>query len=215
MIKIANKEVAEQIAEHLLEIKAIKLSPSSPFTWASGWKSPIYCDNRLSLSYPSVRTYIKKELINIIKANHADVQGISGVATAGVSQGALIADALELPYSYVRSSAKKHGMTNKIEGVVTEGQKVIMIEDLVSTGGSSIDAALAVREVGAEVQAIAAIFTYGFPVITTNLEKVGIPLLCLCDYETLIQVAIEKKYISSDQFESLSKWQQAPDQWSA
>jgi len=213
MIHITEKEIAKKIASKLLEIKAIKLSPHKPFTWASGWKSPIYCDNRLSLSYPELRKFITEQLTFIIQKHIPDVEAISGVATAGISQGALVSDKLELPYSYVRSSAKKHGMTNKIEGVVKEGQKIVLVEDLISTAGSAIDAAIALREVGAQPLAIASIFTYGFPIAKSNLEQANITLLSLCDYTTLIEVAKEENKIDSDQIENLSSWKEDPSTW--
>jgi len=213
MIKIAKTEIAKKIASHLLEIQAIKLSPSAPFVWASGWKSPIYCDNRLSLSYPPIRKFITQELTSIIKEYKKEVEGISGVATAGISQGALVADQLSLPYSYIRSSAKKHGMTNKIEGKVQEGQKIVLIEDLISTGGSAIDAAIALREVNAKPIAITSIFTYGFSLAKENLEKAEIDLLTLCDYDTLIEVAKDENKITADQIAHLSSWKESPSQW--
>ncbi|MFK7900668.1 MAG: orotate phosphoribosyltransferase, partial [Cyclobacteriaceae bacterium] len=172
-----------------------------------------YCDNRLSLSYHPVRKYITQQLTAFIKSSFDSVEAVSGVATAGISQGALVADALELPFSYIRSSAKKHGMTNKIEGRVFSGDKTIVIEDLVSTGGSSIDAALALREGGVEILAIASIFTYGFPIIDTNLDKVNMDLFSLCDYDTLIEVALEKNKISSSNLENLKSWKNAPEKW--
>jgi len=214
MIRMAKTDIAKKIASYLLEIQAIKLSPSKPFTWASGWKSPIYCDNRLSLSYPEIRKFITQELTNIIREHKSELDGISGVATAGISQGALVADQLNLPYTYVRSSAKKHGMTNKIEGKVQEGQKIVLIEDLISTGGSAIDAAIALKEVACEPIAIASIFTYGFSVAEDNLQKAGIDLLTLCNYDTLIQVAREEHKITEDQIAHLSSWKELPSEWS-
>ena len=213
MIKIAEKSVAKKVASYLLEIEAIKLKPSEPFTWASGWKSPIYCDNRLSLSFPKVRKYITKELTTIIKNNYENIDCIAGVATAGLPQGTLVADQLELPFSYIRSSAKKHGMTNKIEGKIDEGEKVVLIEDLISTGGSSIDAALALKDINATPLAIVSIFTYGFPIAETNLANANISLLSLCNYDTLIEVAKEENKISESQIEDLKSWKDAPEKW--
>lgn len=207
-------EVAKTVAKMLLEIQAIKLNVSHPFTWASGWKSPIYCDNRMSLSYPNVRTYIKEQLsINITK-NFPEVAAIAGVATAGIPQGALVAEALNLPFLYVRSKPKGHGMENLIEGKITAGQKVVLIEDLISTGGSSLSAAEALRAADFDVLGMAAIFTYGFSVAEEKFKEFGVKLITLCSYSELIDEALKLKYISVDQVVHLQKWRENPAAWS-
>lgn len=205
--------IARQVAASLLEIGAIRLRPTDPFTWSSGWKSPIYCDNRLALSYPSVRSYIKNALAERIRAEFPGVQAIVGVATAGIPQGALVADVLELPFLYVRSKPKEHGMGNMIEGKVDAGQKVVVIEDLISTGGSSLKVVDALREAGAEVLGMAAIFTYGFATADQNFAEKQVPLLTLSDYTHLLSVAVEKNSISETDKTSLSAWRQSPDTW--
>jgi orotate phosphoribosyltransferase len=209
-----NINSSELIAEKLLEIEAVKLSPKQPFKWASGWNSPIYCDNRLTLSYPDIRTIIKKEFVRLIKETHPDVQAIAGVATAGIPQGALIADALNLPFLYVRASAKSHGLENRVEGKVSEGLKVVVVEDLVSTGGSSISAVEALRLSKAEVLGLVAIFSYGFNVADENFAKVGLKVKCLCDYAVMIDEAKKRNYVSEDDLESLRQWRQSPSTWS-
>lgn len=204
---------AGPVAAKLLEIQAIKLNHREPFTWASGWKSPIYCDNRLSLSYPSIRSYIRNSLVSAIRENFPDVECIAGVATAGVPQGAMVADALELPYVYVRPKPKEHGMGNLIEGKVTPGQKVVLIEDLISTGGSSLKAAQAMREAGFKVLGMVAIFTYGFEVATRNFEDAEIKLVCLSDFNALIKEAVAKKYLDDDQMVYVKSWRLDPANW--
>ena len=206
---------ARAIAKKLLEIKAIKLSAEAPFTWASGWKSPIYCDNRLSLSYPDVRSYIKEQLAETIRDNFPHTEAIAGVATAGIPQGALVADALNLPFIYVRSKAKGHGMENMIEGKVTAGQKVVVIEDLVSTGGSSLKAVEALRAASFEVLGMLSIFTYGFPVATENLDKAGVKLISLSNYNDLIEEALKLNYVDQDQVINLKRWRENPAEWGA
>ena len=205
--------VAEQVAASLLEIGAIRLSPSKPFKWASGWLSPIYCDNRLSLSFPASRTLIKNALVDLIKEKFTGVEAIAGVATAGVPQGALIADALELPFIYVRPKPKDHGMENLIEGKVTKGQKVVVIEDLISTGGSSLKAVEALRDSGFEVLGMAAIFTYGFDLASKNFENSKVALYTLSNYHALVKLAAEKGYIKEEEMKSLSDWRTAPEKW--
>lgn len=189
-MELLDKTTAGMVARRLLEIKAIKLQPQQPFTWASGWESPIYCDNRLALSYPQVRSMIKEKLVEVARSKFNGIEAIAGVATAGIPQGALLADALDLPFLYVRSKAKGHGMENMIEGKVTEGQKVLVVEDLVSTGGSSLKAVQDLRNAGFEVIGMAAIFTYGFEVARENFEKANVKLVCLSDYEALLPQAI-------------------------
>lgn len=205
--------IAEQVASSLLEIGAIKLSPAKPFKWASGWLSPIYCDNRFSLSYPQARTLIKNALVSTIKEKFAGVEAIAGVATAGIPQGALIADVLNLPFIYVRPKPKDHGMENLIEGKVTPGQKVVVIEDLISTGGSSLKAVEALRDSGFEVLGMAAIFTYGFDLASKNFENASVKLHTLSDYNVLVKLAAEKGYIKEEEIKSLSEWRNAPDVW--
>lgn len=207
------KEIARNIAKKLLEIHAIKLNVDSPFTWASGWKSPIYCDNRLSLSYPEVRTYIKDQLANTIRQNFKDVEAIAGVATAGIPQGALVAEALGIPFIYVRSKPKGHGMENMIEGKVTLGQKVVVIEDLVSTGGSSLKAVEALKASKFEVLGMLSIFTYGFQVADDNFNNDGVKLISLSSYNDLIDEALKLDYISETQVSSLKNWREDPSTW--
>lgn len=208
-----NKNTAALVAKKLLEIKAIRLQPDSPFTWASGWKSPIYCDNRLSLSYPEARTIIKKELVTAILDNFPRVEAIAGVATAGIPQGALIADSLALPFLYVRSKPKGHGMENMIEGKVTPGQKVVVVEDLVSTGGSSLKAVEDLKNAGFEVLGMVAIFTYGFDVAKENFENAGVKLVCLSDYASMLPLAVEYEYATETDLNTLEEWRKAPANW--
>ncbi len=211
-IKIQEK-TAGAVASKLLEIEAIKLNYKNPFTWSSGWKSPIYCDNRLSLSYPAIRTFIKENLAQAIKDNFASAECIAGVATAGVPQGALVAEELELPYIYVRPKPKDHGMGNLIEGKITKGQKVVLIEDLISTGGSSLKAAQALQEAGFKVLGMVAIFTYGFDTAQKNFEEAGIPLVCLSDFNSLLTEAVNKKYIAEDELIFVKSWRLDPANW--
>ncbi len=213
-MELLDTTTAGLVASKLLEIKAIKLQPNEPFTWASGWKSPIYCDNRLALSYPEVRTMIKERLVQVARERFMGVEAIAGVATAGIPQGALLADALGLPFLYVRSKAKGHGMENMIEGKVTAGQKVLVVEDLVSTGGSSLKAVQDLRNAGFEVVGMVAIFTYGFEIAKENFEKAGVKLVCLSDYSALLPKAIEESYVSRTDLESLNTWRKDPGSWS-
>lgn len=207
--------VAEKIAKALLEIGAIKLQPNAPFKWASGWNSPIYCDNRLTLSFPEVRTLIKDSLINIINNEFKNVEAIAGVATAGIPQGALIADGLNKPFLYVRPKPKDHGMTNLIEGKITPGQKVVVVEDLISTGGSSLKAVEALKQAGFQVVGMVAIFTYGFSVAEENFKNSGVKLLSLSNYNTLVDVGLKNNYIKEDQIDSLKEWRKSPESWKA
>jgi len=206
-------ETSKKIANSLLQSNAIKLQPTNPFTWASGWKSPIYCDNRITLSFPAVRKQIRDAFVETIKAEFGVPDLIAGVATGAIAQGALVADGMELPFVYVRSAAKDHGRGNLIEGEVKAGQKVVVVEDLISTGGSSLKAVEALREAGCEVLGMVAIFTYGFPVAITNFEKAGVKLVTLSNYNALLELALETGYIKSEQIEVLKKWRQAPDTW--
>ena len=210
---MSTTSTAQSIASSLLDIQAIKLQPNNPFTWASGWNSPIYCDNRLSLSFPEVREFITDKLAEEIKETFSGVEAIAGVATAGIPQGALVAAKLGLPFIYVRSKAKGHGMTNLIEGKIIEGQKVVVIEDLVSTGGSSLKAVEDLRAANIEVLGMAAIFTYGFDVADKNFEEAKVELLTLSDYDVLIKEAIEKGYVKAEDLEKLSDWRISPSTW--
>jgi len=210
---MSNLTISQEVAQHLLRIKAIQLRPDQPFRWASGWKSPIYCDNRISLSDPEARTYIKNSLSAVIKGYFKDVDVIAGVATAGIAQGALVADFLDLPFCYVRPEPKKHGMGNQIEGFVKPGQKAVLIEDLISTGGSSLKAAEALQQVGVEVLGMAAIFTYGFGIADENFQRSGIPLVTLSNYDVLVEEAIKLNYISDTQLVTLQDWRVNPSTW--
>lgn len=207
------KEVAKKIAEDLLKIGAIKLKPNEPFKWSSGWNSPIYCDNRLALSYPEVRTFIKEQLSAVIKSQFADVEAIAGVATAGIPQGVLVADLLNLPFLYVRPTPKSHGMENLIEGKITPNQKVVLVEDLISTGGSSLKAAAALLKAGFNVQGMVAIFTYSFAIADENFEKENIKLVTLSNYPSLIKVCEENNFYSKSDIESLNDWRKSPETW--
>lgn len=204
---------SKKVASYLLDIEAIKLQPNNPFTWASGWNSPIYCDNRLSLSFPEVREYITNELVKSIQENYNEVEAIAGVATAGIPQGALVAAKLGIPFIYVRSKAKGHGMTNLIEGKVVPNQKVVVIEDLVSTGGSSLKAVEDLRKAQISVLGMAAIFTYGFDIADQNFSDANVKLVTLSDYNVLIQEANEKGYVKPEDLEKLSLWRSAPSLW--
>jgi len=211
---INNKDSAAKVAENLLQIKAIKLNNNKPFTWASGLKSPIYCDNRIALSYPKIRTYIRQQIVEAIEENFGKADVIAGVATAGIPQAALVAAAMGLPLVYVRSSEKKHGMTNKIEGVINEGQSVIVIEDLISTGKSSLNAVDALRDAGANVKGMVAIFTYGLKKATENFKEKNCKLVTISDYENLVNLATENNYISNKDLNSLMDWRKDPQAWS-
>jgi len=206
-------ESALKVAEFLLQIKAIKLQPNNPFTWASGWKSPIYCDNRVTLSFPQVRTFIRQQFVDAINDNFGKPDVIAGVATGGIAQGALVAQEMGLPFVYVRSEAKKHGLTNMIEGVVEKGQSVVVIEDLISTGGSSLKAVEALREAGCDVKGMAAIFTYGFKVADENFKKAKCSLVTLSNYEILIEQALNSNYVSEKDLETLKLWRENPAEW--
>jgi orotate phosphoribosyltransferase len=212
IIKV-QEETASKVAAMLLQIQAIKLDTNKPFTWSSGWKSPIYCDNRLSLSYPEIRKEITKGLISAIRENFFTVESIAGVATAGIAQGALIADSLNLPFLYVRPKPKDHGMENLIEGKVTRGQKVVVVEDLVSTGGSSLKAAQALKESGFEVLGMVSIFNYGFDIATRNFYDANLSLISLSDYSMLLRYALEQKYINESELTSLKAWRVDPSNW--
>lgn len=212
MIKIYEK-TAFEVASKLLQIEAIKINYKTPFTWSSGWKSPIYCDNRLALSYPHIRTFIKENLANAIKLNYPLAECIAGVATAGIPQGALVADELALPFVYVRPKPKEHGMGNLIEGKIEKGQKVVLVEDLISTGGSSLKAAQAMKEAGFNVIGMVAIFTYGFDAAEKSFEEAGIPLTCLSDFNHLLQEAVKNNSLDEKQLIYVKSWRLDPSNW--
>lgn len=212
IIKV-QEETAGQIAAMLLQIQAIKLNTEKPFSWSSGWKSPIYCDNRLSLSYPEIRSTIKHALVQAIRENFFTVESIAGVATAGIAQGALVADILGVPFLYVRPKPKGHGMENLIEGKIVKRQKVVVVEDLVSTGGSSLKAVQALRDVGFDVLGMVSIFNYGFDIATRNFYDANTSLITLCDYQNLLKFALSQQYISEDQMISLKAWRVDPANW--
>ncbi|KAA2239667.1 orotate phosphoribosyltransferase [Chitinophaga agrisoli] len=203
----------KQVAEKLLQVQAVKLRPAEPFTWASGWKSPIYCDNRKLLSFPYVRDYIKSELCNVVFSEYPDAAVIAGVATAGIPHGALVADQLKLPFIYVRSKPKEHGMGNRIEGVLQPGQPVVVVEDLISTGKSSLEAVQAIREAGGEVIGMVSIFNYGFDIAVQAFAEAGVPFRSLSNYNALIELAVEKGTVSADEQRTLEAWRTGPDQW--
>jgi len=210
---ILNKEKALKVAEFLLQIKAVKLSPSNPFTWASGWKSPIYCDTRVSLSYPNIRTFIRQAYAEAILEKFGKPDVIAGVATGGIPQGALIAQELGVPFIYVRSSAKEHGMGNQVEGYFEKGQKVIVIEGLISTGGSSMKAIDALRETGLDVKGLIAIFTYGFSKAEATFKNANCPFVTLTSYDLLLKQAVVNDYIQESDINSLKEWKKSPSTW--
>lgn len=203
----------KDFAKRLLDIKAIKLQPDAPFTWASGWKSPIYCDNRKTLSYPDLRNFVKQGLVNVVKERFANADAVAGVATGAIAQGALVADALNLPFCYVRSKPKDHGMGNLIEGTLPANSKVVVVEDLISTGGSSLKAVEALRQAGFEVVGMVASFTYGFPIAAEAFQKSGVELVTLSDYDHLVEVARETGYVKEGDMETLREWREAPAEW--
>lgn len=207
------KTLEKAIAEKLLKIKAVKLQPNNPFIWASGWNSPIYCDNRKTLSYPATRNYIKIELSRLIMELYPDVEVIAGVATGAIAQGALVADALGLPFVYIRPTPKDHGLENMIEGDLRPKQKVVVIEDLISTGGSSLKAVEAIRNDGSEVLGMLAIFTYGFPIAEEKFKKAKVKLTTLCNYDSVLQEALSTNYIAEEDIETLQEWRESPSTW--
>ena len=200
-------------AQKLLEVKAVKLQPQEPFTWASGWKSPIYTDNRKTLSFPSLRSFVKLELCHLIQENFPEAEAVAGVATGAIAQGALVADQLGLPFSYVRPKPKDHGMGNQIEGEVKKGAKVVVVEDLISTGGSSLKAVQALRDYGVEVVGMVASFTYGFPVAEEAFREAGVRLLTLSDYEHVVSEAAKTGYIREEDMPVLAEWRKNPGEW--
>ncbi len=207
------KNLERLLAEKLLHISAIKLQPVNPFVWASGWNSPIYTDNRKTLSYPEIRSFIKVELCRLIMENFQNIDAVAGVATGAIAQGALVADTLGLPYVYVRSSPKDHGLENLIEGNLKPGQRVVVIEDLISTGGSSLKAVEAIRNAGCEVAGMAAIFTYGFPIAVKKFKAAKVDLVTLSNYNAMLEAALETNYISASDVETLQEWRKDPAAW--
>ncbi len=210
---IFNKDTAEKTAELLLQINAIKLNPKNPFTWASGWYSPIYCDNRITLSFPTIRNYIKEEFAKNIEKEYGKPDVIAGVATGAIGIGILVAEVLALPFVYVRPEPKKHGRLNQIEGFLQKGQNVIVVEDLISTGKSSLLAVEALREAGANVKGMAAIFSYGFPEAEENFKNAKVNLFTLSNYQSLLPLALSKKYITEKEEDTLKEWSKNPSVW--
>ncbi len=207
------KKLEEKIALLLLQSKAIKLQPTNPFTWASGWKSPIYCDNRITLSYPEIRTEIKNSFASLIKQKYPDAEVIAGVATGAIAQAALVADALALPLVYVRPQPKKHGMGNQVEGYLKPNSKVVVIEDLVSTGMSSLNAIEALKKENVDIMGMLAIFTYGFPTAEENFQKAACSLDTLSNYNTLIELAVKDNYVNPENLNTLNEWRINPGEW--
>ncbi|MBS1740848.1 MAG: orotate phosphoribosyltransferase [Bacteroidetes bacterium] len=204
----------KQFAEKLMQIKALQVNLQQPFSWASGWKSPVYCDNRKVLSFPYVRDFVKSELANMILEHHPDADAIAGVATAGIAHGVMAADLLKLPFLYVRAKPKEHGMGNQIEGVLQAGQKVVVVEDLVSTGKSSLQVVEVLRQQGAEVVGMCALFTYGFPVADAAFEQAMVPLHTISNYNALMEVAESLKIVKEDDRDLLQQWRMDPANWS-
>jgi orotate phosphoribosyltransferase len=207
------KTLEQTLAKKLLKIKAVKLQPANPFTWASGWKSPIYCDNRKTLSYPSVRNFIKLELARTVAENFENATTIAGVATGAIAQGAMVAEELNLPFVYIRSTPKDHGLENLIEGDLKPGSKVVIIEDLISTGGSSLNAVEAVRSAGCDVIGMIAIFTYGFSVSENRFKEAKVKLVTLCNYDTILEEALKTDYIDEADIKTLREWREDPAHW--
>ena len=207
--------IKKLFAQKLMDIKAIKLQPNNPFTWASGWKSPFYCDNRKTLSYPGLRNFVKLNLTHAVMAHFPEAEAVAGVATGAIPQGALVADALALPFVYVRSKPKDHGMENLIEGELQPGTKVVVVEDLISTGGSSLKAVEAIRRHGCEVVGMVASYTYGFDVAKKAFEEAGVTLVTLTDYEHVVAIALETGYITEADVKLLGEWRSDPAHWQA
>ncbi len=210
---IFDKELARQTASQLLQIKAIKLQPEEPFTWASGWKSPIYCDNRIILSFPEVRNFVRQNLVKVIREQYGTPDAIAGVATGAIAMGVLVAQEMNLPFVYVRPEAKSHGRKNQIEGSLEQGQKVVVIEDLISTGGSSLKAVEALREADIDVIGMAAVFTYGFPVSQENFTKAQCALTVLSNYHYLLEEVKANGFMDEETFATLSTWRSNPGEW--
>ena len=208
-----DKDTAKKTAELLLQIKAIKLNPNEPFNWASGWKSPIYCDNRITLSYPPVRNFLRAEIAKIVELEYGKPDVIAGVATGAIAIGVLVAEELGVPFVYVRPEPKKHGRKNQIEGHLESGQNVVVLEDLISTGNSSLNAVKALKESGGVVKGMVAIFSYGFDIATTNFEENNVRLTTLSNYESLLELASENSYISDEEVDVLKEWRRNPSTW--
>ncbi|MFI3314886.1 MAG: orotate phosphoribosyltransferase [Rikenellaceae bacterium] len=206
-------KIAREVAETLLQIKAIKLNPTNHFTWASGWNSPIYCDNRKILSYPTARKLVSQSFAQTIEELYPEADVIAGVATGAIAHGVLVAESMQKPFIYVRSAPKSHGMANQVEGEITPGAKVVVVEDLVSTGGSSLNAVEALRNAGYEVLGMVAIFTYGFNTAAENFDAAGVKLTTLSNYPTMIEVATEQEYINQSDIETLKEWRKSPQTW--
>jgi orotate phosphoribosyltransferase len=207
------KTLEQILAKKLLKIKAVKLQPANPFTWASGWKSPIYCDNRKTLSYPATRNFIKLELARTILEQYEEVDAIAGVATGAIAQGAMVAAELNLPFVYIRATPKDHGLENLIEGDLKPGSKVVVIEDLISTGGSSLKAVDAIRNTGCHVVGMVAIFTYGFPIAAEKFKEAKVKLTTLCSYDAILNEALETDYIDESEIKTLQEWRKDPANW--
>jgi len=210
---IFDKNTAKKTAELLLQIKAIKLSPDNPFTWASGWQSPIYCDNRISLSFIAIRNFLRENLVKAIETQYGKPDVIAGVATGAIAMGVLVAQEMGLPFIYVRPEPKKHGRQNQIEGFLEKGQNVVVVEDLISTGKSSLNAVMALKKAGANVKGMAAIFSYGFNIAEENFREAKVDLVCLSDYQNLINQAIDTNYIREKNLETLNNWRLSPSNW--
>jgi orotate phosphoribosyltransferase len=210
---VTMKTLEQLLARKLLSIKAIKLQSANPFTWASGWKSPIYCDNRKTLSHPSLRNFIKIEMARAIMENYENVTAIAGVATGAIAHGAVVAEELNLPFVYIRSAPKNHGLENLIEGDLKPGSKVVIIEDLISTGGSSLKAVDAVRNAGCNVLGMVAIFTYGFPIALEKFTESKVKLITLCNYDTILDEALKTDYIDESEIKTLQEWRKNPSEW--
>ena len=210
---ISDIEIGKQLAKSLLQINAIILQPGNPFTWASGWRSPIYCDNRKILSFPKSRTYIRQSLVKVISKHYGSANIIAGVATGAIAHGALVAEEMGLPFIYVRSAKKEHGKQNRVEGAYNSGQSVIVIEDLISSGKSSLEAVEALRKEGLNVKGLISIFTYGFDAAAKNFKKANCEFISLCNYSTLLQVAVKQDYIKQSDLEVLEKWRKNPSKW--
>ncbi len=208
-----NKDTAKKTAELLLQIKAIKLSPNEPFTWASGWKSPIYCDNRITLSYPPVRNFLKEEMAKLVESKYGKPDVIAGVATGAIAIGVLVAQELGVPFIYVRPEPKKHGRKNQIEGYVQAGQNVVVIEDLISTGKSSLNAVTALKEADVTVKGMIAVFSYGFNVATENFKEYNVELTTLSNYDHLLEQALDSQFINDKEMETLEAWKVNPSEW--
>ena len=210
---IKNKDTAKKTAELLLQIKAIKLQPSEPFTWASGWNSPIYCDNRTTLSFPKIRNYLRENLANLIEQEYGKPDVIAGVATGAIAIGVLVAQHLNVPFIYVRPEPKSHGRKNQVEGLLEKNKNVVVVEDLISTGKSSLNAVQALKDEGANVKGMVAIFSYGFEIANENFSKANVKLNTLSDYDHLLEQSLDSKYISETELETLKKWRENPSEW--